>query len=82
MQTQYLELSKNKNTFYNQVLSRYIENFIKSVYGSIIKISTEILFITIIFIYLLSINFKLVFFTILILSFLILIYNSTIKKFF
>ena len=81
MQTQYLELSKNKNTFYNQVLSRYIENFIKSVYGSIIKISTEILFITIIFIYLLSINFKLVFFTILILSFLILIYNSTIKKF-
>ncbi len=81
IQTQYLELSKNKNTFYNQVMSRYIENFIKSVYGSIIKISTEILFIIVIFIYLLSINFKLVFFTILILSFLILIYNSTIKKF-
>ena len=81
IKTKYLDLSKNKNTFYNQVLSRYIENFIKNVFGSIIKITTEILFIFMIFTYLLSINFKLVFLTIIILASLILIYNSTIKKF-
>ena len=81
IKTKYLDLSKNKNTFYNQILSRYIENFIKSVFGSIIKITTETLFVFIIFMYLLSINFKLVLLTIVVLTSLILIYNSTIKKF-
>jgi len=77
----YLDLLKNKNTFYSQILSRYIDNFIKNILGSLIRIFSESIFIFVVFVYLLTINFKIVVLVLFFLVSFIFIYNSTIKKY-
>ena len=61
----YVLLSKNyskiiseKNTKFNQIFSRYIENFVKNILGSTLKIISESIFILLIIIFLLNIKFN------------------------
>ena len=84
----YVLLSKNyskiiseKNTKFNQIFSRYIENFVKNILGSTLKIISESIFILLIIIFLLNIKFNTIITLLTILLLFLLIYNLPIKKY-
>lgn len=47
-----LNIIKNKNTYYGQLIGRYSENFVKNILGSSIRLATDLIFIFFIFLYL------------------------------
>ena len=77
----YEEIIKNKSSKYNQIFSRYIENFIKLIIGGSLKIFSEIIFIFFVISYLVYVNFILTFSILLFLIFFFFFYNILIKNY-
>jgi ABC-type multidrug transport system fused ATPase/permease subunit len=77
----YQEIIRNKSTKYNQLFSRYIENFIKNIIGGTLKIFSEIIFVFFVLVYLAYVNFVLTFYILFILLFFFLFYNLLIKSY-
>ena len=76
-----LNIIKNKNTYYGQLIGRYSENFVKNILGSSIRLATDLIFIFFIFLYLISLNSEIIVLIFLILLISVMLYSKLIVKY-
>ena len=76
-----LNIVKNKNTYYGQLIGRYSENFVKNILGSSIRFATDLIFIFFIFLYLISLNSEIIALIFLILLISVILYSKLVVKY-
>ena len=81
MSKNYTQIIYDRNTKYNQIFSRYIENFVKNILGSTLKIVSEVIFVFLIIIYLINIELNLILTILTIIIIFLILYNLPIKRY-
>lgn len=77
----YLEILREKSTKYNQIFSRYSENFVKNILGSTVKVLSDTIFLLCIIFYLSTLDFNLIITVIIVLIFFLILHNIFIKRY-